>query len=138
MFSRRFFMFLSVIASAYGESFLTRLWAATNPRPRFDLSHIWDAFEHHQDFVALGRICIATIPGYRRLDRDQIARRLEKQLRRTINAPAETLKQAVRTRIAHDFEREDLVTIDGWLLSTTEVLLAVLTFRSIGRSEKLG
>ena len=78
-------------------------------------------FTQHDAIAALGKYYktatnvsteITTLLSYLNLS--------EKQL---VDMPADTLKQHLKTTIAQDFEQEQVVSLNGWVLSRTELQL---------------
>lgn len=86
-------------------------------------------FDHHNDLATVGEACLRNRPTLRSSDAEGIYQALVHRLGAPTGRSAKILA-ALPARIADDFERGEVESVDGWQLSHTEVLLAVLAARS--------
>jgi hypothetical protein len=86
-------------------------------------------FDHRVDLAAIGEACLRQRPALLGSDAEGIYRALA----RWVAAPtshSEEILAALPARITADFECGAMESVDGWQLSHTEVLLAVLASKS--------
>lgn len=86
-------------------------------------------FDHFDDLAALGAVCLRERPAAWTSDAATIYRALTSWVGIPNGRPGKVLA-ALPGRIAVDFESGAMESVDGWQLSRTEVLLALLAAKS--------
>jgi hypothetical protein len=128
MLSRRHF-FVSAGAMAAGAA-VTPFDHSSLPLAEEDFAALWRSLRHPGSFAALGEACFTKIPWLREIEPRRLAWNLAERLGGTLDPSSGKIKQLLRDRISEDYERWDVVAVDGWRLATTEVLLSVLAART--------
>jgi hypothetical protein len=86
-------------------------------------------FDHRDDLATIGEACLCS----RLMLRDSDAERIYQTLAQWVGAPSGhpgEILAALPERIAADFECGAMESVDGWQLSHTEALLAILASKS--------
>ncbi len=128
MMSRRHFLALlcgpaTLLAAADVPVALTIL----GPLPPW--VHLILHFGHRDDLAAVGEACLRTRPSLRSSEAEGVYRALAHRVGAPTGHSAKILA-ALPAQIAADFECGAMESVDGWQLSHTEVLLAVLATKS--------
>ena len=90
---------------------------------------LWSALDRRSNLVEMGRHCVEWLPGVRSLSVRELSAALNEKLGMSGSAPVSKVGPALISRVSLDFSNFDAEQVDGWYLSTTEILLAVLAFR---------
>jgi hypothetical protein len=98
------------------------------PELRFAMDLIRATIPHRRSAARLGATYLLSAPDEHDLDRLlDILKTRDSGIEDLINAGrSEVVSSTFHRRIAADFERGDVVEVDGWVLSLTEVRLAAL------------
>jgi hypothetical protein len=78
----------------------------------------WQMLEHRSDFAALGRAVVGA--------HGDVYAALSERIGMAADGPAHAVMAAVMRRVAQDFAAQDVVNIDGWVVSRTEVVVGWL------------
>ena len=90
---------------------------------------------HHGVAAHLGRLNIESDNALKSLSKEQLTSEILDAISLTAdevnNLGNEEIRQAVDKKIREDFSLENVVTVDGWLLSQLEAKICALIFRNI-------
>jgi hypothetical protein len=89
---------------------------------------LWSALPSTPTLVALGRHCATRLPELAALSSGRLSGALAARLGTAPSGAASRVARALNQRIARDFAHRDIIEVDGWYLSLTEVLLALTAF----------
>lgn len=110
-------------------------WLSFGPRPSGLGNAMDDWMATRSGLRRLGKNLDGSSPEWAALDRQQLAAQLRERLGE-VPAESDVLAQQLRGRIAQDFAADaatdERVSLDGWQLSRTEALLALLAYRCLG------
>jgi hypothetical protein len=98
----------------------------------------WLALEHRVHFVSLGRHCLSWLPDLRSLSSERLCRELDTRLRINPGGDVSEVGTALGWSIGRDFCRGEIREVDGWCLSLTEALLAILAFYTFATTSEIG
>ena len=97
---------------------------------------VWSSLDHLADFVALGRHCLKYLTKLHLASTYQLTEDLNRRLQIGSDKGVGTRRINLGMSVCRDFCRGEVLVVDGWCLSTTEVLLAVLAYRTFGSSDE--
>ena len=103
--------------------------ALTEPGPILPWVHLILHFDHRVDLAAIGKVCLRRRPTLLGSDAEGIYRALAQWIG-VPTGKSEEILAALPARITADFEYGAMESVEGWQLSHTEVLLAVLASKS--------
>jgi len=104
--------------------------AATIPDPVPPWVRLVLHFDHRDDLATVGEACLCNRLTLRDSDAERIYRALVQWVGAPTGHPREILA-ALPERIAADFECGAMESVDGWQLSHTEALLAILASKNV-------
>jgi hypothetical protein len=92
-------------------------------------SKLTGLFMHQESAQAIGRAYLQSHPqaADARTLESQIAQSLASDRKQLIAADSRSLSELLAERIRQDFEAEQIVKVQGWILSVTEARLCALT-----------
>ena len=116
--TRRSFLALGAVVVAGGAAAVARLLADGGEEFTGDAATVAELFEDPEAVRELGKAYVAQ--GGRTRPRDPA---VERALRAR---DAESLRRAVRVRAAHEAAADELISVNGWLVTPTEARVAAL------------
>ena len=93
---------------------------------------LWEQLEYREDLIALGRCCAAELITLQSNTLEQLAKALCASINLPANGNLARVGPALQASLQRDYLTGKIHYIDGWCLSHTEILLALIAFRSFG------
>jgi hypothetical protein len=97
---------------------------------------LWAGLDHLADFVALGRHCENHMTRLRFVSSHELTAELFEKLQISSDSGGPADAAILGQIVSRDFCEGEVQAVDGWRLSTTEVLLAVLAYRAFGTEDR--
>ena len=130
--SRRHFL-SRLLLSLPIVSFLSACGFGNNTQKAIDT--LINLLRHHGVAAHLGRLNVETHPSLQSLTRKQLTSEILADIGLDFDTFEQTdpelIRQLLDERIRQDFTEEQVVTVDGWLLSQTEAKICALLYRNL-------
>ena len=93
---------------------------------------LWATFQHRANLIELGRNCLIQLPSMQAIPLEMLSDAITIKFRMPGNAPLHAVGPALVQSIRSDFASGDARQVDGWYISKSEILLAILAFKVFG------